>query len=486
MLTNRQTGCLRSQLSEIDTFVALRAVSEIARPIFICLRAQTCCHRLPRFGLTKPLQIMSASVQSPNLRTEAIAGVTTFFTMAYIIVVNPSILSTPGTGMAFSGVLTATVLVCFVMTLLMGLYAKLPFAVAPGMGINAYFTFTIILTQKVWWQVALGIVFWAGVLFLIISVTPVRETIAKAIPAELRLGTAAGIGIFLTFIGLKNAGLIAADPVTFVKLGTLGLPAILTVVATSISVWLLTRKSAFAFLAGIAAATLLGWALGLVKAPPRLLSAPDFSTVFLKLDILGALKLSLLPAIIGILFTDLFDSISTFIGVAHAADLLDEHGHPKNLKQGLVVDSLATLGAGVAGTSSGTAYIESIAGINMGGRTGMTSVFTALCFLPCFFLAPLAGMVPPYATASVLILVGTSMFRSVGKISFSKIEEGLPAFLTIILIPLTFSITQGILWGFISHVGLYWIVGRRRDVHPVMYALAAVSVGLLLLEHVRF
>jgi AGZA family xanthine/uracil permease-like MFS transporter len=437
-------------------------------------------------GLLKPLQIMSASVQSPNLRTEAIAGVTTFFTMAYIIVVNPSILSTPGTGMAFSGVLTATVLVCFVMTLLMGLYAKLPFAVAPGMGINAYFTFTIILTQKVWWQVALGIVFWAGVLFLIISVTPVRETIAKAIPAELRLGTAAGIGIFLTFIGLKNAGLIAADPVTFVKLGTLGLPAVLTILATAISVWLLTRKSAFAFLAGIAAATLLGWALGLVKAPPRLLSAPDFSTVFLKLDILGALKLSLLPAIIGILFTDLFDSISTFIGVAHAADLLDEHGHPKNLKQGLVVDSLATLGAGVAGTSSGTAYIESIAGINMGGRTGMTSVFTALCFLPCFFLAPLAGMVPAYATASVLILVGASMFRSVGKISFSKIEEGLPAFLTIILIPLTFSITQGILWGFISHVGLYWIVGRRRDVHPVMYELAAVSVGLLLLEHVRF
>jgi len=172
--------------------------------------------------------------------------------------------------------------------------------------------------------------------------------------------------------------------------------------------------------------------------------------------------------------------------VAHAADLLDEHGHPKNLKQGLIVDSFATLGAGVAGTSSGTAYIESVAGINMGGRTGMTSVFTALCFLPCFFLAPLAGMVPAYATASVLILVGASMFRSVGKIMFSKIEEGLPAFLTIILIPLTFSITQGILWGFISHVGLYLIVGRRRDIHPVMYALAAVSIGLLLLEHAKF
>ena len=203
----------------------------------------------------------SAEVAKPSIRTEAIAGITTFFTMSYIVVVNPSILSTPGTGMAFSGVLTATVLVCFVMTLFMGLYARLPFAVAPGMGINAYFTFTIILSQKVWWQVALGIVFWAGVLFLVISVTPVRETIAKAIPAELRLATAGGIGIFLTFIGLKNAGLIAADPVTFVKLGTLGVPALLTIVATAISVWLLTRKSALAFLAGIVFATLAGWRL---------------------------------------------------------------------------------------------------------------------------------------------------------------------------------------------------------------------------------
>src|SRR5918996_1055396 len=165
-----------------------------------------------------------------NLRTEAIAGITTFFTMSYIVVVNPAILSTPGTGMAFSGVLTATVLICFSMTLMMGLYAKLPFAVAPGMGINAFFTFTIILTQKVWWQVALGIVFWAGVLFLLISVTPVRETIAKAIPSELRIGTAAGIGIFLTFLGLKNTGLIASDPITFVRLGTLGFEALLAIV----------------------------------------------------------------------------------------------------------------------------------------------------------------------------------------------------------------------------------------------------------------
>jgi AGZA family xanthine/uracil permease-like MFS transporter len=372
------------------------------------------------------------------------------------------------------------------MTLLMGLYAKLPFAVAPGMGINAFFTYTIILGMGVPWPVALGTVFWAGVFFLLISVTPIRESIAKAIPAELRIAAAAGIGIFLTFIGLKNAGFIVSDPITFVKLGALGKPALLTILGVAISIFMMSRRNPFAFLATIVVVTIVAWGLGSVSAPAQIFSLPDFKSVFFKLDVIGALKLSLLPSIIAILFTDLFDSISTFIGVAHAGDLLDENGHPRNLRQGLIVDSFATLGAGVAGTSPGTAYIESIAGIQMGGRTGLTSVFTALCFLPCFFIAPLAGMVPPYATSAVLILVGATMFRSVNQISFAKIEEGVPAFLTMILIPLTFSITQGILWGFISHVGLYLMVGRRRDIHAVMYVLALVSIGLLVLERVKF
>ena len=423
----------------------------------------------------------------PNLKTEAVAGITTFFTMAYIVIVNPQIISAGGkTGMAFNGVLTATVLVCFLMTLLMGWYAKLPFAVAPGMGINAFFTYTIILGKGVPWPAALGIIFWAGVLFLLISVTPVRESIAKAIPAELRIAAAAGIGVFLTFIGLKNAGFIVADPVTFVKLGALGKPSLLAIVGVVIAAFFMARRSAFAFLISIAMVTVAAWVLGMVTRPAQLFSMPDFKSVFFKLDIPGALKLSLVPAIIAVMFTDLFDSISTFIGVAHAGDLLDQEGHPKNLRQGLIVDSLATLGAGLAGTSSGTAYIESVAGIRMGGRTGWTSVFTALCFLPCFFIAPIAGMVPPFATAAVLVLVGAAMFTSIGKINFSKIEEGVPAFLTLILIPLTFSITQGILWGFISHVGLYLMVGRRRDIHPVMYALALVSIGLLVLERLKF
>lgn len=298
-----------------------------------------------------------------NIYTEAIAGVTTFFTMAYIVIVNPSILSTEGTGMPFSGTLTATVLICFLMTLLMGLHARLPFAVAPGTGLNAFFAFTIILGQKVPWPVALGIVFWAGVLFLLVSATPVRVMIARAIPPGLRTATAAGIGIFLTFIGLKNAGFIAPDPVTFVRLGVLDQKALLTILGTGLTVWLYIKRSPFAFLAEIYVVTLIAWIAGLVKSPEGLFSSPDFNSVFLKLDILGALKLSLLPAMISILFTDLFDSISTFIGVSQASGLVDENGYSHNLKEGLIVDAWATLGAGLAGTSSGTAYIESVAGI---------------------------------------------------------------------------------------------------------------------------
>ncbi len=421
--------------------------------------------------------------RSVNVATETIAGVTTFFTMAYIVVVNPSILSTEGTGMPFSGVLTATVLICFSMTLLMGLYARLPFAVAPGMGINAFFTFTIVLGKGVPWPIALGMVFWAGVLFLIVSVTPIRVTIARAIPPSLRAGTAVGIGIFLTFIGLRNAGFIAADPVTLVRLGRLDHRALLTMVGLGVTLWLAARKSPLAYLAGIFVVTLISVVSGLVQVPAQLFSAPDFQSVFLKLDVSGALRWALVPAIISVLFTDLFDSISTFIGVAQASNMLDAEGHPVRLKEGLIVDSFATLGAGLAGSSSGTAYIESAAGINLGGRTGLTSVVTALCFLPCFFVAPLAGMVPAYATASVLILIGAAMFRSVSAVDFTRMEDGLPAFLTIILIPLTFSITQGILWGFISHASLYCLAGRRREVHPVMFVLAAISIGLLVLEH---
>jgi adenine/guanine/hypoxanthine permease len=418
-----------------------------------------------------------------TLYADVVGGVTTFFTMAYIVVVNPGILATNGTGMPFSGALTATVLVASSMTLLMGLYARLPFAVAPGMGLNAFFAFTIVLHARVPWQTALGMVFWAGVLFLIVSATRLREHIALAIPPPLRAAASAGIGLLLTFVGLRNAGLVVGDPSTLVRAGTLDHRAAFLLLGILVALALTRRNNPLAFLAAIFAATALAWALGYEKPPGRLASTPDFSSAFLALDIRGALRLTLLPAILAILFTDLFDSLSTFIGVATAAGLTDSDGRPINLRRGLIVDALATLSSGLAGTSPGTAYVESIAGIRMGARTGRASVVTALCFLPCFFLAPLAAAIPGYATAAVLILVGVSMFRSASVIDFSSIEDALPAFVTVVLIPLTLSITQGILWGFLLHALSYAAAGRWREVGPTLWLLAALSAGLLLLGH---
>ncbi|HVG72405.1 MAG TPA: NCS2 family permease [Vicinamibacterales bacterium] len=409
-------------------------------------------------------------------------GITTFFTMAYIVVVNPGILSTSGTGIPFSGALTATVLIAFSMTLLMGLYARLPFAVAPGMGLNAFFAYTIVLQNQVPWQTGLGMVFWAGVLFLLVSATPIREHVAMAIPPGLRVAAAGGIGLLLTFIGFRNAGLIAADPVTLVRIGTLDHRAAFLLLGIVIAVVLLRRHNPFAFLAAIFAITGAAWMLGYETPPDRLTSAPDFSSVFLKLDVVDALRWSLLPAIVAILFTDLFDSLSTFIGVASAAGLTEPDGRPLNLRRGLIVDACATFGAGLAGTSSGTAFVESIAGIRVGARTGRASVVTALCFLPCLFIAPLAAAVPTYATAAVLVLVGLAMFQMVGTLDFRTIEDSLPAFVTIVLIPLTLSITQGILWGFILHALLYALAGRHRELTPTLWVLSAISVGLLALE----
>lgn len=416
---------------------------------------------------------------------EATAGITTFFTMAYIIFVNPSILAAPGTGMSFEGVLTATVLLAFTMTLLMGLYAKLPYAVAPGMGINAFFAYSLILGQKIPYPTALGMIFWAGLFFIVVSVTPVRERIAQAIPPSLRVASAAGIGIFLSFIGLKNTGLIVADPVTLVKVAPLNKTMLLSILGLGINLYFLRKKNPFAFLAGIFSVTAISMIMGMVKLPITLVKPPDFSSLFFKLDFSSPLQFVFLPAIISILFTDLFDSISTFIGVSHACDLKSDDGEPKNLKQGLIVDAIATMTAGLFGTSSGTAYIESSAGIEMGGRTGFTSVVTAFCFLPCLFLSPLASVIPSYATAPVLILVGAMMFKTVKELSFTTLEDSIPAYLTIILIPLTFSITQGILWGFISHVALYTLAGRRKELSGMIVVLASICLILLGIEAVK-
>jgi adenine/guanine/hypoxanthine permease len=423
----------------------------------------------------------SPSPHTGTIYSDVVGGVTTFFTMSYVVFVNPTILATPGTGMTFSGALTATVLVAFSMTLMMGLYARLPFAVAPGMGLNAFFAYTIVLQNHVPWQTALGIVFWAGMLFLIVSATPLRERIAAAIPPALRIAAAAGIGLLLTLIALRNVGVVVGDSVTVVRLGELDHRVLFLLAGVIVAFVLQRRSNPLAYLASILAVTFAAWVLRYAPPPDRLFSAPDFSSVFLKLDVWGALQLSLLPAIIAIMFTDLFDSLSTFIGVATTSGLTERDGRPLNLRRGLLVDAFATLGAGLAGTSPGTAYVESIAGIRMGGRTGRASVVTALCFLPCFFIGPLAAAVPTYATASVLVLVGLAMFQTITALDFNSIEDALPAFMTVVLIPLTLSITQGILWGFILHALLYAMSGRAREVSAVLWILAALSAALLLI-----
>ena len=403
--------------------------------------------------------------------------------MAYIVVVNPAILSTPGTGLPFSGALTATVFVACSMTLLMGLYARLPFAVAPGMGLNAFFAFTVVLQQHVPWQTALGMVFWSGVLFLLISATPLREHVALAIPSSLRSAAAAGIGLLLTFIGLRNTGIVVGDASTLVRMGTLDHRAGFLLVGILVAAVLMHRKNPLAFLTAMASVTALAWLFGYAEPPERVMSPPDFRSTFFALDLRGALSLTLLPTIVAILFTDFFDSLSTFVGVAGAAGLTERDGRPLNLRRGLIVDAIATFCSGLAGTSPGTAYVESIAGIRMGGRTGRASVVTALCFIPCFFLGPLAAAVPGYATAAVLVLVGAAMFHSVTTIDFSSLEEALPAFVTVVLIPLTLSITQGILWGFLLHALLYAGAGRWRELTLTHWVLSGLSAGLLLLGH---
>lgn len=419
---------------------------------------------------------------SPPLRQEIVAGLTTFLTMSYIIVVNPRILATEGTGMPFSGVLTATVLLALSMTLLMGLWAKLPFAVAPGMGLNAFFTFQIVLGEHVPWRVALGIVAWAGVLFVLVSATRLRESIARAVPAHLRVAAAAGIGLLLAFIGLRAAGIVAPSPATFVTVGHLGASAAVFAVGLAVTVGLLARGSPLALIGGIVIATLAGAALGQTHAPARLASWPDLSLVG-EADLRGALRLAYVPALLAILLTDLFDSLSTFVGVSVATGLVDERGEPRNLGRGLTVDAFATMFAGLLGTSAGTAYIESTAGIRAGGRTGRTAVVCALCFVPFLFLGPLAAVVPAAATAPALVVVGVFMFRGITALPTEKLEEALPAYATLLLIPLTSSIAQGILWGFVLHAAAFTLAGRGREVPAGMWALAMVAAGALWLEN---
>jgi len=425
---------------------------------------------------------LRAEPASPSTRTEVVGGVTTFLATAYIVAVNPAVLATEGTGMPFDGVLTATVLLCISMTLLMGLYARLPFAVAPGMGLNAFFAYTLVIGQGVPWPVALGMVFWSGVLFVAISVTPARAWVAQAIPEALRTGMAAGIGLLLAFLGLRSAGLVVASATTIVAPGRLGPDVALAGLGFVVAAALLARRQAMAFLVSIGVVTVAAWGVGLVAMPQTWVRAPDVTSVLLRLDVWGALQPMFWSGIVALLFTDLFDSLSTFLGVSKATGFIGADGQPVRLREGLLVDAVATLSAGLLGTSPGTAYVESAAGIEAGGRTGLTAVVAAVCFVPCLFLAPLIAVIPAVATAPVLVLVGLMMFGTCRHLPFDRLHDLIPAFLTLILIPLTLSITQGVLWGLVAHVAMYVATGRAREVRAGGWTLAVLAAALLVLH----
>jgi AGZA family xanthine/uracil permease-like MFS transporter len=407
--------------------------------------------------------------------TEAVAGLSSFLASAYIIIVNPAILSQ--TGMPFSGVLTATVLVSFFSTAMMGLYARNPILVAPGMGLNAFFTFTAVATLKVPWPEALGAVFWSGIFFLLLTLLNIRVYILRAIPRPLRYAIATGIGLFIALIGLENARFIVHNPATLVGPGHLG-PAVLTfLIGLLFTAILVARKVKGAILYGILFTTLCAWPLGrwwgteswsLAGSFPLVKSqgwwaAPDFSLLF-RLDLVHSLRWAAFPVIFSFIFTDLFDSLSTLVGLAEAARLLDENGEPRHVQRALLTDAVSTTLAGLFGSSPGTAYIESAVGIEAGGRTGLTAVIAAALFLPFLFLSPLLSAVPAIATAPALVLVGVFMLRPVTNIRWQQPDEAIPAFLAMVIIPFTYSITQGIVWGFLTWTALKLFSGKTKEI----------------------
>lgn len=419
-----------------------------------------------------------------TLSTEILAGISSFLATAYIIVVNPSILSQ--TGMPFAAVLTATILVSFFSSLMMGLYANNPILVAPGMGLNAFFTFTAVMTDKLSWQVALGTVFWSGIFFLLLSVFNLRSYIVKAIPKPLRYAIASGIGLFITLIGFANAKFIVANPATMVGLGQLNASTLTFITGLLITVILLIKKIKGSILIGILLTSLLAWPIGrwwggsdAIVMITDIVAKPDFSLLF-QLDIVNALKWSLAPIILAFVFTDMFDSLSTFVGLAEAANLLDENGEPRNIRKSLIVDAFSTTIAGLTGSSPGTAYIESAVGIEQGGKTGLTAVVGAILFLPFLFLSPLISAIPAIATAPALVLVGVFMMKPVVKINWDQLHEAFPAFLAMVLIPFTYSITQGIIWGFLSWTALHIATGRTKEISLALWIINIFAILALI------
>jgi adenine/guanine/hypoxanthine permease len=415
------------------------------------------------------------SAHGTTVKTELLAGLTTFLTMAYIIFVNPDILS--AAGMPRDAVFVATCLAAALGSAIMGLYANYPIALAPGMGLNAYFAFAVVKGMGVSWQVALGAVFISGLLFIVVSLFRVREAIVNAIPRSLKFAISAGIGLFLAIIGLKNAGLIAAHPATFVTLGDLHQPGpVLAVLGFFLIVALEQRKVPGAIIIGILAVTVAAVATGLTPFGGIVATPPSIMPTLMQMDIAGALNMGLVTVILTFFMVELFDASGTLIGVAHRAGLLDKDGKLPRLKRALLADSTAIAAGAVLGTSSTTAYIESAAGTSVGGRTGLTAVTVAVLFVAALIFAPLAGTVPAFATAPALCYVAVLMLRGLAEIAWDDLTESAPAVVTAITMPFTFSIAHGIAFGFISYAAIKLLAGRVKELPPMVAVIALVFV----------
>ncbi|MCL2657186.1 MAG: NCS2 family permease [Betaproteobacteria bacterium] len=409
-------------------------------------------------------------------RIEVLAGLSTFLTMAYIVFVNPEILA--ASGIPKDAVFVATCLAAALGTAIMGLYANYPIALAPGMGLNAYFAFTVVGGMGFSWQVALGAVFISGCLFILVSVFRLREWIVNAIPHSLKLAISAGIGLFLALIGLKNAGIVVGNPATLLGLGDLRQHAPqLAIGGLLLIVALEARRIKGGIIIGILAVTAASIALGYSEFKGVFSAPPSLAPTLGQLDIAGALNAGLMTVVLTFFVVELFDATGTLIGVCHRAGLLDEHGKLPRLNRALLADSTAIVAGAALGTSSTTAYIESAAGTAAGGRTGLTAVVVALLFIAALFFAPLAGSVPAYATAPALIYVAVLMARGLAEIKWQDLTESAPALLCAVGMPFAFSIADGIAFGFVSYAGIKLLAGRAREVPLAVWAIALLFIA---------
>ena len=416
-----------------------------------------------------------------TVRTEIMAGITTFLTMAYILAVNPNILGE--TGMDKGALFTTTVLMSALPTIFMALYAKLPLALAPGMGLNAFFAYTVCLIMGYSWQFALTAVFLEGLAFILLTITNLREKIVEVIPPALKTAISAGIGLYIAFIGLKNAEVIVDNPATLVSLGKLtsgsGLLGVIGIGLTSI---LLVRNVKGALLIGILATTLIGIPMGITNIDGIFSIPPSIEPIFMKFEWSNIFTAEMATIVFTLLFVDLFDCIGTVIGVTTRANMIDDDGKIPNLKKVFMVDSLSTAAGAAMGTSTVAVYVESAAGVNEGGRSGLTAFTTGICFLLALFFAPFFLAIPAAATAPVLVLVGLMMMSNIWKIDFFDYKESIPAFICMIFMPLAYSISDGILLGHLCYVIINLLSGNRKNLTTGMYVLAAIFLLKFILQ----